>query len=89
MFLFSFDLIELNTFYNYFIYCLFIVLEYIFIAYYPLNQIYQNKTIYVLDASNTTLTSTGVNTILTYQEVEIYPKNFTGEYADTYIPSIV
>ena len=37
LFLFSFDLLDLNTFYNFFIYSLFLILDFIFIAYFPLN----------------------------------------------------
>jgi hypothetical protein len=40
LFLYAYDLIDLNSFQNYFIFCLFLVVDYIFIAYYPLNQIY-------------------------------------------------
>jgi hypothetical protein len=37
LFLFAFDLIEMNSFYNNLVYCLFIVIDFVFIAYYPLN----------------------------------------------------
>lgn len=37
LFLFAFDLIELNSVFNYIIYTLFILIDFIFLAYYPLN----------------------------------------------------
>ena len=45
LFLFAFDLIELNSFYNYVIYCIFMLIDFIFLAYYPLNQMYSDFVI--------------------------------------------
>jgi hypothetical protein len=42
LFLFSYDLIELNGFYNYLIFCVFLLIDFIFLAYFPLNQIYSD-----------------------------------------------
>ena len=40
LFLFAFDLIEVNSIFNHVIYSIFVLIEFIFLAYYPLNQIY-------------------------------------------------
>lgn len=40
LFLFSFDLIEMNSFYNYVIMIIFVIADFFFIAYFPLDHIY-------------------------------------------------
>ncbi len=37
LFLFAFDLIEVNSIFNHVIYSIFVLIEFIFLAYYPLN----------------------------------------------------
>jgi hypothetical protein len=83
LFLFSFDLIELNQFYNYFIYCLFILLDFIFIAYYPLNQMYSDYTVQKVDKSSST------NGQVKTKTVTYYDKNFNEEHKDNYLQNVV
>lgn len=45
LFLFAFDLIEVNSIFNHVIYSIFVLIEFIFLAYYPLNQIYTDFVI--------------------------------------------
>ena len=40
LFLFAFDLIEVNSIFNSFIYSIFVLAEFVFLAYYPLNHTY-------------------------------------------------
>ena len=89
LFLFSFDLIDLNTFYNYFIYCLFIALDFVFIGYFPLNQIYEDFIVTRIDVAKSQLNNDSGNiTLSTYNE-ELYVKSFDGESKDGLISSLV
>lgn len=88
IFLFSFDLIELNSFYNYLIYCIFLILEFIFIAYYPIYQMYTDYEVHELIDTHKISNETGTpiyKKFITYK----YNKSFAGENKDNYVANII
>lgn len=79
LYLLSFDLIELNVFYNFFTYCIFIALETIFIIYFPLNHIYNDFVVKTVSASQDPAA-----TQLQYTTKILYNSNFEHENRDIY-----
>jgi len=43
-FLIGFDFLEYNTFYNFYVYSVFLAIDFLFIAYFPLHHIYLNES---------------------------------------------
>lgn len=101
LFLFSFDLIELNTFYNYVIYSLFLLVDFVFISYYPLNQIYSEFIVVNLPTAASNQTFNGISENVysgisnryqnikgtgLYSETIVYDKRIKEENRDTTVP---
>ena len=90
LFLFSFDLLDLNTFYNYFIYSLFMIFDFVFLAYFPLNHLYNDFVVrtHVYQMQTSADGSNFLNDTVVSSQV-LYDKSFDTENTDGFIKKVV
>ncbi len=90
LFLFSFDLLDLNTFYNYFIYSLFMILDFVFLAFFPLNHLYNDFVVrtHLVQMQTSADGSNFLNDTVVSSQV-LYDKSFDTESTDGFIKKVV
>lgn len=80
LFLFAFDLIDVNSIYGYVIYSILMIVEMIFLLYYPLNQIYADYVVpFIPPNSKGTYT---LQSMMNSTGVEATASNSTPSYVD-------